>query len=173
MPSKALIRSARFLAHAHRARELGFDSASVDFDFARVMERVQRVIRQVEPHDSVDRYTRLGVNCIQGEAQITSPYTVQVNGRTLTTRNIIVATGRRPAVLPIHPDSLTPAPSDLDACAITDRAAGQDDYSQIIHTLHEAGGYNLATPGQRTGNINFQDNLLNILLSRDKRVPGR
>jgi pyruvate/2-oxoglutarate dehydrogenase complex dihydrolipoamide dehydrogenase (E3) component/uncharacterized membrane protein YdjX (TVP38/TMEM64 family) len=101
VPSKALIRSARFLSHAHRARELGFDSASVDFDFARVMERVQRIIRQVEPHDSVERYTRLGVDCIQGEAQITSPYTVEVNGRTLTTRNIIVATGGRPAVPPI------------------------------------------------------------------------
>jgi pyruvate/2-oxoglutarate dehydrogenase complex dihydrolipoamide dehydrogenase (E3) component len=65
------------------------------------MERVQRVIRQVEPHDSVDRYTRLGVDCIQGEAKITSPYTVEVNGHTLTTRNIIVATGGRPAVPPI------------------------------------------------------------------------
>jgi pyruvate/2-oxoglutarate dehydrogenase complex dihydrolipoamide dehydrogenase (E3) component len=101
VPSKALIRSARFLSHAQRARELGFDSASVEFDFARVMERVQRVIRQVEPHDSVERYTKLGVDCIQGEAQITSPYTVEVNGHTLTTRNIIVATGGRPAVPPI------------------------------------------------------------------------
>jgi pyruvate/2-oxoglutarate dehydrogenase complex dihydrolipoamide dehydrogenase (E3) component len=101
VPSKALIRSARFLAHARRARELGFDSASVEFDFARVMERVQRVIHQVEPHDSVERYTGLGVDCIQGEARITSPYTVEVNGRTLTTRNIIVATGGCPAVPPI------------------------------------------------------------------------
>ena len=101
VPSKALIRSARFLAHARRAREFGFDSASVDFDFARVMERVQRVIRQIEPHDSVERYTKLGVDCIQGEAQITSPYTVNVNGRNLTTRNIVIATGGRPAVPPI------------------------------------------------------------------------
>jgi pyruvate/2-oxoglutarate dehydrogenase complex dihydrolipoamide dehydrogenase (E3) component/uncharacterized membrane protein YdjX (TVP38/TMEM64 family) len=101
VPSKALIRSAKFLAHARRAQEFGFDSASVEFDFARVMERVQRVIRQVEPHDSVERYTKLGVDCIQGEAQITSPYTVEVNGRTLTTRNIVIATGGRPAVPPI------------------------------------------------------------------------
>ena len=101
VPSKALIRSARFLSHARRAREFGFDSASVDFDFARVMERVQRIIREIEPHDSVERYTKLGVDCIQGEAQITSPYTVNVNGRTLTTRNIVVATGGRPAVPPI------------------------------------------------------------------------
>lgn len=101
VPSKALIRSARFLSQAYHARELGFDSASVEFDFARVMERVQRVIHQVEPHDSVERYTALGVDCIQGEANITSPYTVEVNGHTLTTRNIIVATGGRPAIPPI------------------------------------------------------------------------
>jgi pyruvate/2-oxoglutarate dehydrogenase complex dihydrolipoamide dehydrogenase (E3) component/uncharacterized membrane protein YdjX (TVP38/TMEM64 family) len=98
VPSKALIRSARFLSHARRAREFGFNSASVDYDFAHIMERVQRVIRTVEPHDSVERYTSLGVDCIQGEAQITSPYTVEVDGRRLTTRNIIVATGGRPAV---------------------------------------------------------------------------
>jgi pyruvate/2-oxoglutarate dehydrogenase complex dihydrolipoamide dehydrogenase (E3) component len=98
VPSKALIRSARFISQVRRAQELGFDSASADFDFARIMERVQRVIRQVEPHDSVERYTELGVDCIHGEAQITSPYTVEVNGRRLTTRNIVVATGGRPAV---------------------------------------------------------------------------
>ncbi len=101
VPSKALIRSAKFLSHARRAQEFGFDAANVDFDFARVMERVQRVIHKVEPHDSIERYTALGVDCIQGEAKITSPYTVEVNGRTLTTRNIIVATGGRPAVPPI------------------------------------------------------------------------
>ena len=65
------------------------------------MERVQRVIAQIEPHDSVARYTALGVDCIQGEARITSPYTVEVNGRTLTTRNIVVATGAHPAIPPI------------------------------------------------------------------------
>jgi pyruvate/2-oxoglutarate dehydrogenase complex dihydrolipoamide dehydrogenase (E3) component/uncharacterized membrane protein YdjX (TVP38/TMEM64 family) len=97
VPSKALIRSSRFLAQANRAQELGFDSARVDFDFAHVMERVQRVIKEIEPHDSVERYTALGVDCIQGEARISSPYTVEVNGRTLTTRNIVVATGGRPA----------------------------------------------------------------------------
>lgn len=98
VPSKALIRSAKFLSHARRSQEFGFESVSVDFDFAHVMERVQRVIQQIEPHDSVERYTELGVDCIQGEAHITSPYTVEVNGRNLTTRNIIVATGGRPVV---------------------------------------------------------------------------
>lgn len=98
VPSKALIRSAKFLSHARRAQEFGFTSAQVEFDFATVMERVQRVIHSVEPHDSVERYTALGVDCIEGEARITSPYSVDVNGRSLTTRNIIVATGGRPQV---------------------------------------------------------------------------
>lgn len=101
VPSKALIRSARFLAQTRRARDYGFESANAEFDFAQVMERVQRVVKSVEPHDSVERYTGLGVDVIQGEAMIKSPYEVAVNGQTLTTRNIIVATGARPFVPPI------------------------------------------------------------------------
>ncbi|HEY5718658.1 MAG TPA: FAD-dependent oxidoreductase, partial [Motiliproteus sp.] len=98
VPSKALIRSSRFIAEARRCQELGIDSAQVEVDFARVMERVQRVIRQVEPHDSIERYTGLGVDCVPGEACILSPYQVRVNGTTLTTRNIVIATGARPAM---------------------------------------------------------------------------
>ncbi len=101
VPSKALIRSAKFLSHARRSKEFGFKSAEVDFDFADVMERVQRVIKTVEPHDSVERYTGLGVECLIGEAMITSPWTVKVNGQTLTTRNIVIATGAQPFVPPI------------------------------------------------------------------------
>ena len=101
LPSKALIRSARVLSQIRRAREFGFKEASVEFDFAEVMERVQQKIRAVEPHDSVERYQGLGVDVIQGEARITSPYTVAVNGRTITTRSVIIATGARPFVPPI------------------------------------------------------------------------
>jgi len=98
VPSKALIRSAKFLSHVKRAKEFGIKSANVDFEFADIMERVQSIIRKVEPHDSIERYSQLGVDCIQGEAKITSPYTVEVNGQTLTTRNIVIATGGRPFV---------------------------------------------------------------------------
>lgn len=101
VPSKALIRSGKFMADAKRSKDLGFESASVDFNFSDVMERVQRVVKTVEPHDSIERYTNLGVNVIEGEAKITSPYTVEVNGKTLTTRNIVIATGARPFVPPI------------------------------------------------------------------------
>lgn len=101
VPSKALIRSAKVIALAKRAKEFGFKSGQIEFDFAEVMERVHKVIAKVAPHDSVERYTGFGVECIKGEARIKSPFAVEVGGRTLTTRNIIVATGGGPIVPPI------------------------------------------------------------------------
>ncbi|KPK18927.1 MAG: pyridine nucleotide-disulfide oxidoreductase [Betaproteobacteria bacterium SG8_41] len=105
VPSKALIKSARLLSQIRRAPEYGLKAASAEFDFADVMERVQRVVKTVEPHDSVERYTSLGVECIEGEAKITSPWAVEVKTpagvRTLTTRAIIIAAGARPFVPPI------------------------------------------------------------------------
>ena len=106
VPSKALIRSAKFLSHVQRASEFGIRSARAEFDFADVMERVQRVIAEIEPHDSVARYTGLGVDVIEGEARIVSPWEVEVTGadgtrRRLTTRSIVIAAGARPFVPPI------------------------------------------------------------------------
>ena len=102
VPSKALIKSAKLLATMKHARDYGFKSAQVDFDFAEVMERVQRVIRDIEPHDSVERYTALGVECIAGEAKITSPWTVEVKtaagSQSLSTRGIVIAAGAHPFV---------------------------------------------------------------------------
>ncbi|MCW8929816.1 MAG: FAD-dependent oxidoreductase [Gammaproteobacteria bacterium] len=98
VPSKALIRSAKFKSHVARAEELGFQKTETQFEFKEIMQRIKRVISKVEPHDSIERYTELGVECIQGEATITSPYTVEVNGQTLTTKNIVIATGARPFV---------------------------------------------------------------------------
>jgi pyruvate/2-oxoglutarate dehydrogenase complex dihydrolipoamide dehydrogenase (E3) component/uncharacterized membrane protein YdjX (TVP38/TMEM64 family) len=106
VPSKALLRSAKFLSHVARAQELGCRSASADFSFGEVMERVQRIIRQVEPHDSVERYTGLGVDVIEGSAKIVSPWEVEItrhNGATerMSTRSIVIAAGARPFVPPI------------------------------------------------------------------------
>ena len=84
VPSKALIRSAKMLSYAARARVFGFKSAQVNFDFSEVMERVQSVIKKVAPHDSVERYTKLGVDCIQGVAKVVSPYQIEVDGRTIS-----------------------------------------------------------------------------------------
>jgi pyruvate/2-oxoglutarate dehydrogenase complex dihydrolipoamide dehydrogenase (E3) component/uncharacterized membrane protein YdjX (TVP38/TMEM64 family) len=105
VPSKALIRSAKFLSHVARSKEFGIGQASAAFDFAEVMERVQRVVQAIEPHDSVERYTNLGVDCVQGTARITSPWTVEVQTaagvRTLSTKSIVIAAGARPFVPPI------------------------------------------------------------------------
>ena len=98
VPSKALIRSARLLADARASKKFGITSMSAEFDFADVMARVQSVVAKVEPHDSVERYEALGVNCINGAAKLLSPWTVEVNGKTLSARSIIIATGARPLV---------------------------------------------------------------------------
>jgi pyruvate/2-oxoglutarate dehydrogenase complex dihydrolipoamide dehydrogenase (E3) component/uncharacterized membrane protein YdjX (TVP38/TMEM64 family) len=105
VPSKALIRTAKFLSQSKRSAEFGVRAATAEFDFRDVMARVQRVIRDIEPHDSVERYTSLGVECLKGEATITSPWSVDVKTadgvRTLTTRSIVIAAGARPFVPPI------------------------------------------------------------------------
>lgn len=98
VPSKALLRSAKLANEMKKAAQLGFKPISAEVDFAAVMQRVQRVVADVAPHDSIARYTELGVQVIEGEAQITSPWTVQVNGQSLTTRAIVIATGARPRV---------------------------------------------------------------------------
>ena len=105
VPSKALIRSAKLLAQIGRAGEFGV-AATGRADFAAVMERVQSVIRAIEPHDSAERYSGLGVDVVQGAATIVSPWEVEIAGedgarRRLTTRAIVVATGARPFVPPI------------------------------------------------------------------------
>jgi len=106
VPSKALIKTAKVLAQIRDAEKYGIRSARAEFDFAEVMERVQRVIRTIEPHDSVERYTGLGVECIEGDARIVSPWEVEVktaSGATqrLSTRAIVIAAGARPFLPPI------------------------------------------------------------------------
>jgi len=106
VPSKALIKTARVLSMIRRAKEYGLKHAGAEFDFAEVMERVQRVIKTIEPHDSIERYESLGVECVHGEAKIASPWIVEIqkpDGTTqvLTTRSIVIAAGARPFVPPI------------------------------------------------------------------------
>ncbi len=107
VPSKALIKTARVLSTIRRAKEYGLKSASAEFDFADVMERVQRVVKTIEPHDSAERFTGLGVECLAGEAKIVSPWEVEVKlsgggeTRHLTTRSIVIASGAEPFVPPI------------------------------------------------------------------------
>jgi pyruvate/2-oxoglutarate dehydrogenase complex dihydrolipoamide dehydrogenase (E3) component/uncharacterized membrane protein YdjX (TVP38/TMEM64 family) len=106
VPSKALIRSARMAAQLKKAGELGLRNVSGEVDFAAIMQRVHGVVRAIEPHDSIERYTALGVEVLQGHGRITSPWQVEVTAadgsrQTLSTRNIVIAAGASPTVPPI------------------------------------------------------------------------
>jgi dihydrolipoamide dehydrogenase len=106
VPSKAIIKTAKLLNQIKHSKDYGVKSASAEFDFAEAMERVQKVVAEVEPHDSVARYTGLGVEVLKGTAKITSPWTVEVTlndggKQVLTTKNITIATGARPFIPPI------------------------------------------------------------------------
>ncbi len=106
VPSKALIRSAKAMKQLRNAHRLGIRDVLGEVDFAGVMRRVHGVIGAIEPHDSVERYTSLGVEVLKGHARITSPWTVEIRQadgsvRTLTTRSIVIAAGASPFVPPI------------------------------------------------------------------------
>jgi pyruvate/2-oxoglutarate dehydrogenase complex dihydrolipoamide dehydrogenase (E3) component/uncharacterized membrane protein YdjX (TVP38/TMEM64 family) len=106
VPSKALIKSARLMSQIASAGDYGLTDARAGVDFAAVMDRVQHVIKEIEPHDSVERYAGLGVETVSGAARIVSPFAVEVTlagggKRTLTTRSIVIAAGARPFVPPI------------------------------------------------------------------------
>ena len=106
VPSKALIRSASV---AHQTRQLeryGLTGAPASTDFAAVMQRIQRVIKRIEPHDSVERYRSLGVDCVTGDARLVSPWQVEITQdsgekRVMSARHIVIASGARPFVPPI------------------------------------------------------------------------
>ena len=102
VPSKALLRSAKIASYMHRAEEFGIESVPVKPIFSKVMKRVHKVIETIEPHDSIERFTSLGVECVTGEAEIVDPHTVQVGDRMITTKSIIIAAGARPFVPPIE-----------------------------------------------------------------------
>lgn len=98
VPSKALIRSARLAADSRRAAALGLAGAPLAVEFPALMARVHARIAAVAPHDSAERYRALGVDVRRGHARIVSPWCVQVDGMTITTRSIIIAAGAEPAL---------------------------------------------------------------------------
>ncbi len=106
VPSKALIKTATLARQIRDSATYGIAQAGMTLDFAAAMDRVAAIVKQVEPHDSVERYTRLGVEVLLGTAKIVDPWTVEVDagdGRVqrLTTRTIVVATGSTPIVPPV------------------------------------------------------------------------
>lgn len=104
VPSKALLHVASLAHNARQAASLGVNVGEVSVDFKKVMEQVHAVIKEIEPHDSIERYTKLGVNVEVGDARIVSPWEVEITqaGETkrVTTRSIIIATGAKPLVPP-------------------------------------------------------------------------
>ncbi len=101
VPSKALIKSAKINHQIKNASKYGITVSNTFLDFKAVMKRIHKVIADIQPHDSVERYSKLGVKCILGEAKILSPWEVKVNNRILTTKNITIATGASPFIPPI------------------------------------------------------------------------
>ena len=98
VPSKAIIRSAAVADYIKRSEEFGIKADVPEVDFAAVMNRVHEIIAAIEPHDSIERYTDLGVNCVTGNARFISPWEVDVDGERLTAKHIILASGAEPAV---------------------------------------------------------------------------
>jgi pyruvate/2-oxoglutarate dehydrogenase complex dihydrolipoamide dehydrogenase (E3) component/uncharacterized membrane protein YdjX (TVP38/TMEM64 family) len=99
VPSKAIIRTARAAHEMRTADAYGLERAEPKVPFRAVMERVHAIIRHIEPADSVERFTGLGVDVRQGYARIIDPWTVEVDGKErITTRSIVIAAGGEPFV---------------------------------------------------------------------------
>ncbi len=129
VPSKALIKSAKVANQMRHADHYGLEAGEPRFSFRAVMARVHRIIAEIEPHDSVERFTALGVDVLQGYARIVDPWTVEValndgGKQRLTTRSIVIAAGAAPLVpaLPgldavgyVTSDTMWDALAELDA----------------------------------------------------------
>jgi pyruvate/2-oxoglutarate dehydrogenase complex dihydrolipoamide dehydrogenase (E3) component/uncharacterized membrane protein YdjX (TVP38/TMEM64 family) len=129
VPSKAIIKSAKLAHQMRHAENYGLNAAQPSFSFKTVMKRVHDVIAAIAPHDSIERFTGLGVECLEGYAKIVNPWTVEIamndgTKKVLTTRSIVIATGARPIVPPlpgieeagyVTSDTLWDAFAELDA----------------------------------------------------------
>ena len=98
VPSKAIIATAKKVHLTKKASEYGLKKVEIDFDFKDIMARVSGIIKKIEPNDSIERYSSMGVDCITGSGKILSPFEVEVNGKIITTKNIVVATGAGPLI---------------------------------------------------------------------------
>lgn len=106
VPSKALIKSAKLAEQMRRADKYGLQPTDASVTYRAVFARVKKVIEEIAPHDSAERYRGLGVEVLEGHARIVDPWTVRISfpdgtSRDLTTRSIILATGAAPFVPPL------------------------------------------------------------------------
>ncbi len=101
VPSKALIAAAR-RAHVLRASgAFGIAPQEPGIDFAAVHEHVHAVINAIAPHDSVERFTRLGVRVIEAAGTFIDADTVQAGDIQVKARRFVIATGSSAAAPPI------------------------------------------------------------------------
>lgn len=98
VPSKALVHAARVVHQARGLERLASQGTPMEIDTAKVMIQVGQAVEAIAPHDSVERYEGLGVQVVQGDAVVVDPWTVEVEGRRMTTRSIVLATGGEPVV---------------------------------------------------------------------------
>lgn len=106
VPSKAIIKSAKIADQIRHGKNYGLENTVPQFSFKKVMARVQQVVADIAPHDSVERYSNLGVDVVKGYAKLVDPWTVEIQlndggMQTLTARTIVIATGARPFVPPL------------------------------------------------------------------------
>ncbi|HSP85908.1 MAG TPA: FAD-dependent oxidoreductase [Psychrobacter sp.] len=103
VPSKALIKSAKVVEQIRHGERYGLNNTQPDFAFKNIMSRIHKVIADIAPNDSVERYTELGVEVLKGYAKLIDPWTVEIalndgGTQTLTACSIVIATGARPFV---------------------------------------------------------------------------
>jgi pyruvate/2-oxoglutarate dehydrogenase complex dihydrolipoamide dehydrogenase (E3) component/uncharacterized membrane protein YdjX (TVP38/TMEM64 family) len=177
VPSKALIQSARVAHEVRHAAHYGVHGAEAQVNFRAVMQRVQAVIQQIAPHDSVERYTALGVEVLQGKATLVNPWTVEIalnSGGTqrLTTRSIVIAAGAKPVVPPLPGlDAVAYVTSDT----LWDHLAQLDQVPQRLTVLGGGPiGCELAQSFARLGSaVTLVEAAPRLLLREDDEVSER
>lgn len=177
VPSKALIRSATLAHQMRHAGRFGLTDTPPAIPFRAVMDRIHRVIAEIAPHDSVERYTALGVEVLEGHARLVDPWTVEIadpqgGQRRLTTRAVIIATGARPVIPPIPGlDLVDPLTSDT----IWTRLRDQEDAPRRLVVLGGGPiGCELAQAFARLGSAVTQVEMAPRLMMReDEDVSDR
>ena len=101
VPSKALLAAARAAHHAHGRPEMGVTGSAPQIDFAAVKAHVAETIAAIAPHDSVERFTGLGVTVIEERARFTGPRLVCSDSVEVRARFFVIATGSIPVLPPI------------------------------------------------------------------------
>lgn len=167
IPSKALIRAARAVNEIRQAKALGIMTAEPQVDFAGVMARIRQVIATIEPHDSVERYQSLGVDCRQSAARIKSPWQIEIAGEVINTRSILIASGASPVIPPI------PGLDNLNYLCSDNLWELQELPERLLVMGAGPVGCELAQAFQRLGSqVTLVDRLPRILPKEDKDVSS-